>query len=48
MALIEIALCGNVEKDVYKMYTEILFHCSNINTDCLLSSNRIKLEKQQM
>ena len=28
------------------MYTKILFHCSNINTDSPLSSNRVKVEKK--
>ena len=34
-----------MEKNIDKVYTMILFRCSNINTDCGLSPNRVKLEK---
>jgi hypothetical protein len=30
------------------MYPKLIFHCSNINTNSLVSSNYIKLEKQQL
>jgi hypothetical protein len=30
----------NVKKSIYKVYTRILFYCSNININCSLSSNR--------
>jgi hypothetical protein len=32
----------------HKVYTEILFRCSNVNTDSRLSSKCIKLEKQHL
>ena len=35
-----------VKKITYKMYAKILFHCSNINTDSPLPSNRVKVEKK--
>jgi hypothetical protein len=34
--------------NIYKMYTKILSHCWNMNTDSPQSSNRVKLEKQQL
>jgi len=32
-------------EDIDKVHTKILIHCSNINTDFPLTSNRVKLEK---
>jgi len=32
-------------EDIDKVHTKILLHCSNINTDSPLTSNRVKLEK---
>jgi hypothetical protein len=39
-------MCLRVKKITYKMYAKILFHCSNINTDYPLPSNRVKVEKK--
>jgi hypothetical protein len=39
-------MCLKVKKITYKMYAKILFHCSNINTDSPLPSNRVKIEKK--
>jgi hypothetical protein len=41
-------MCLNVEKNLYKVYTKIQFRCSNTDTDSPLSSNRVKLLKQQL
>jgi len=38
-------MCWNVQKIIRKLYTEILFHCSNLNIDSPLSSIRVILEK---
>ena len=38
-------MCLNVEKNIYTVYTKILFHCLNANTKYPLSPDRIKLEK---
>jgi hypothetical protein len=47
MALLKLfQMCLKVKKIAYKMCTKILFHCSNINTDSPLSSNRVKVEKK--
>jgi len=35
-------------RENHKVYTKILLHCPNINIDSLLSSNCVKLEKQQL
>jgi len=40
-------MCRNVQKNIYKVYTMILCHGSNINTLSPLLSNHIKLEKQE-
>jgi len=32
-------------EDIEKVLAKILLHCSNINTDSPLTSNRVKLEK---
>jgi len=37
-----------VEESIYKVYTKVLFHCSNINTDSAPSSNSVQLQKQQL
>ena len=39
-------MCLKVKKITYKIYAKILFHCSNINTDSSLSSNRVRVEKK--
>jgi hypothetical protein len=31
------------KEDTYKVYTKIIFHCSNINADSPLSSKQVKL-----
>ena len=41
-------MCRNVQKNIYKGYTKILHHGSNINMLSPLSSSHIKLEKQEL
>jgi hypothetical protein len=39
-------MCWNVERDIYKVCTKVLFHCSNISTGCPLSYNRVNLKSK--
>jgi hypothetical protein len=41
-------MCLKVKKITYEMYTKMLFHFTNTNTDSPLSSNRVKAEKKHL
>lgn len=48
IALLKCLNMLNVERNIYKVYSKIPFHCPNMHIDSPLSSNRFKLEKQQL